>query len=81
MAFLFGTTVAFIQTDDYSFVGKVNNEFPQIFPKPSWVEHSLDDIWKSIKLTIVEAMEKFQITSDQIHSIGITNQRETTCAF
>ncbi len=76
-----GTTAVLIDAQSMSFVDKVNKEFKQIFPKPSWVEHNLNDIWESIESTIKEVLKKNNIESDQISSIGITNQRETTCAF
>jgi len=54
-------------------------EFPQYFPKPGWVEHDLDEIWKSV----VTAVEKVTGNLDKstICTIGITNQRETTCLW
>lgn len=72
-----GTTAAFINEETLEFVGKVNEEFPQIFPKPGWVEHNLNDIWSSTESVIKKGMEKLSINPDQISSIGITNQRET----
>ncbi len=76
-----GTTAVLINAKTMSFVDKVNKEFPQIFPKPSWVEHNLNDIWESIEYTIKQIIRKNNLSPDQIVSIGITNQRETTCAF
>ncbi|MCO4793811.1 MAG: glycerol kinase GlpK [Bacteriovoracaceae bacterium] len=76
-----GTTSVLIKDDTFEFVGKVNQEFPQIFPKPSWVEHNLKDIWNSTTSTIKEVLKKYNVQANEISSIGITNQRETTCAF
>ncbi|MBD1228172.1 glycerol kinase GlpK [Xenorhabdus griffiniae] len=53
-------------------------EFPQIYPKPGWVEHDPMEIWASQSSTLVEVLAKADIRSDEIASIGITNQRETT---
>ena len=53
-------------------------EFHQYFPKPGWVEHDADEIWSSMLGVAVEAMNKLNITPDQVAAIGITNQRETT---
>ena len=53
-------------------------EFTQYFPKPGWVEHDADEIWSSMLGVAVEAMNKLNITPDQVAAIGITNQRETT---
>lgn len=53
-------------------------EFTQYFPHPGWVEHDADEIWSSMLGVAVEAMNKLNITPDQVAAIGITNQRETT---
>ena len=57
---------------------KVNEEFRQIFPKPGWVEHDLEDIWKSVGSTIKKALKAARVKPSDIAAIGITNQRETT---
>jgi glycerol kinase len=46
-------------------------EFPQIYPQPGWVEHDADAIWATTLAVAREAM------SDDVAAIGITNQRET----
>lgn len=76
-----GTTACLISTSDFSFVGKVNKEYQQIYPHPSWVEHNLNDIWSTVETTISDLLKKHNVLPDQIKAIGITNQRETTCAF
>lgn len=76
-----GTTAVLINSKDMSFVDKINEEYPQIFPRPSWVEHNLNDIWKSIESTVSKLIKKNNISVNNIDCIGITNQRETTCAF
>ncbi|HSD77408.1 MAG TPA: glycerol kinase GlpK, partial [Solirubrobacteraceae bacterium] len=57
---------------------KVNQEFRQIFPKPGWVEHDLEDIWGSTLATIQRALREAGIVGRDVAAIGITNQRETT---
>ena len=39
-----GTTVAVMNTRGV-LLGSVNYEFPQIYPKPGWVEHDPEAIW------------------------------------
>ena len=56
-------------------------EFSQIYPKSGWVEHDPLEIWASQSSTLVEALAKSSITSDQLAAIGITNQRETTIVW
>ena len=42
-----GTTVAIFDSH-CQLLGKHKAEFRQIFPKPGWVEHDLEDIWVSV---------------------------------
>lgn len=53
-------------------------EYTQIFPKSGWVEHDPLEIWETQENTAVEALEKANLTAEDIAAIGITNQRETT---
>lgn len=76
-----GTTACLIDAQTFLFVGKINKEYPQIYPKPSWVEHNLNDIWSTVEQTVIEVLKAHNVKGSQILTIGITNQRETTCAF
>lgn len=58
--------------------GVAQKEFTQIYPKPGWVEHDPMELWSSQISVATEAMAKLGIQGDEIASIGITNQRETT---
>jgi glycerol kinase len=51
-------------------------ELRQYYPKPGWVEHSPEEIWRSVENTIRMVCEK--VPAKYIAAIGITNQRETT---
>ena len=53
-------------------------EFTQIFPRPGWVEHDPEEIWRSILSLINEALNKGGLEAKNTISIGITNQRETS---
>ncbi|MCX8059470.1 MAG: glycerol kinase GlpK [Spirochaetes bacterium] len=53
-------------------------EFNQIFPQKGWVEHNPEEIWETQLRTIKRVIQKANIKPEQIVSIGITNQRETT---
>ena len=59
-------------------VAIAQQEFPQYFPKPGWVEHDALEIWDSVQSVVSEVMIKSQIKPYRIVAIGITNQRETT---
>ncbi|MBI1859233.1 MAG: glycerol kinase GlpK [Candidatus Melainabacteria bacterium] len=62
-------------------VGKAQKEFNQYFPKPSWVEHNPEEIWKSQLETISKVLSDTKISPKDISAVGITNQRETVVAF
>ena len=62
-------------------IGKVQHEFTQYFPKEGWVEHNATEIWISQKLAIQEVLSLTGISINEIASIGITNQRETTVVW
>src|SRR5512141_2826556 len=61
--------------------GKVNQEFRQIFPRPGWVEHDLEDIWGSTLFTLQRALREAGVRGADVAAIGITNQRETTALW
>lgn len=56
-------------------------EFPQHYPNDGWVEHDPEQIWESVILTLKDVFSKCQVTPNDIASIGITNQRETTLVW
>lgn len=76
-----GSTALVIKADSLEVVAKSNFEFTQHFPDHSWVEHDLNEIWESVEKSISEAIKKANIDNKDIVAIGITNQRETTCAY
>lgn len=56
-------------------------EHEQIYPRPGWVEHNPDEIWKNTQEVIALARIKVAATAADIAAIGITNQRETTVVW
>ena len=60
---------------------KANIEFRQIFPKPGWVEHDLEDLWGSVHAAVQKALREAGVRGSEIAAIGITNQRETTAVW
>ena len=59
-------------------VAVAQQEFPQIYPQPGWVEHNPEAIWKAQLSVAQEVISKQGISASDIAAIGITNQRETT---
>jgi glycerol kinase len=56
-------------------------EFPQHFPAPGWVEHDPEDLWSTTVATCRTAIARAGADATQIAAIGITNQRETTIVW
>lgn len=56
-------------------------EHEQIYPKPGWVEHNPEEIWRRTQEVITEAIEKRSLHPSDLAAIGITNQRETTVVW
>ncbi|RYI87620.1 MAG: glycerol kinase, partial [Acetobacteraceae bacterium] len=52
-------------------------ELPQHFPAPGWVEHEPEDIWQGSLAVLRQAMASAGVEARQVAGIGITNQRET----
>ena len=71
-----GTTVAVMNVRG-KLLGSVNTEFPQIYPKPGWVEHDPAAIWQTVLKGIRSVLRRGICKVSDIACIGITNQRET----
>src|SRR5918911_3931495 len=54
------------------------SEFTQHYPKPGWVEHDAEELWRVSIGLVPEALSRAGIQASEIKAIGITNQRETT---
>jgi glycerol kinase len=62
-------------------VALAQQELPQIYPRPGWVEHDLNEIWRTQLATAREVLAKANIKANDIRALGITNQRETTAVW
>lgn len=62
-------------------VALAQQELPQIYPRPGWVEHDLNEIWRTQLATAREVLAKANIKAGDIRALGITNQRETTALW
>jgi len=58
--------------------GSAQQEFPQHFPRPGWVEHDAVDIWESQLACARQVLRESGVAAAQVAGIGIANQRETT---
>jgi len=56
-------------------------EFPQYFPDSGWVEHNPEDLYNTVINSCKNVLKKANASIEDIVSIGITNQRETTVVW
>jgi glycerol kinase len=59
-------------------VASAQEEFPQIFPQPGWVEHNPETLWATTLGTARAALSQANLEAKDIAALGIANQRETT---
>ena len=62
-------------------VSSAQQEHEQIYPKPGWVEHNPEEIWRCTSAVVQEAMAARGLRPEDLAAIGITNQRETTVVW
>jgi len=58
--------------------GAAQKEYAQHYPRPGWVEHDPEDIWRSQLACARAALKRADLRADRVAAIGIANQRETT---
>ena len=56
-------------------------EHEQIYPQAGWVEHDPMEIWARTQDVIKAGLKKSGVKAEEIASVGITNQRETTVVW
>ncbi|TML99890.1 MAG: glycerol kinase GlpK [Actinobacteria bacterium] len=61
--------------------GRAYREFTQHFPRPGWVEHDAAELWEVTRAVAVDALADAGVGEGELAAIGITNQRETVCAW
>jgi len=62
-------------------VAKSQTEFEQLFPQDGWVEHRPSDILSTVLECAKNVVQDANVTAQEIHCVGITNQRETTVVW
>ena len=75
-----GTTgsAALVITADGRVAGRAYSEFTQHFPRPGWVEHDAEEIWR---VTARVAREAVAAARTEVVAVGVTNQRETVVVW
>ncbi len=75
-----GTTVLALDQAG-AVVGRAYREFKQHYPRPGWVEHDPEEIWRTVQAVVKEALAAGGLAGDDVAGIGITNQRETVVVW
>jgi len=75
-----GSTVLVVDAEG-RLVGRGYAELPQHFPRPGWVEHDPEEIWRTTLDALGRALGAAGVAPAEILAIGITNQRETTLVW
>lgn len=78
-----GTTSsrALLFDETMTLVGQAQEEFPQSYPQPGFVEHDPRDLWESCLRCCHKVLEQTWISAKDLAGIGLTNQRETTLVW
>jgi len=56
-------------------------EFPQLYPRPGWVEHDPEILWSTQKSVLLKTLKQAGCPPGQIAALAITNQRETVVVW
>ena len=75
-----GTMVLAVNHDG-AVVGRAYEEIEQHYPKPGWVEHDAEEIWRSVQSSVSGALDDGGLKPGDVVGIGITNQRETVVVW
>jgi glycerol kinase len=59
-------------------LGRGYAEVEQHYPRPGWIEHDPEQLWRSVEQAAAAAVGAAGIEPAALGAIGVTNQRETT---
>ncbi len=74
-----GVRVVLYDTKQKQIIDNQSMRIQQYYPKPGWVEHDAEQIWKNTLLLLKKVCKN--VDEKLIYGIGITNQRETVVAW
>ena len=75
------STRAILFDQQQNIVAVSQEEIHNNFPQPGWVEQDANEIWLSTLSCLSSLFLKSGAQPDEVASIGITNQRETTVVW
>jgi glycerol kinase len=62
-------------------VSVAQKEHPHIFPRPGWVEHDPEEIWRNVEEVVARALAEARLEAGDVVALGIANQRESTVVW
>src|SRR5215471_5433828 len=71
------STRAVVYDRDGHIVGSAQQELTQHYPRPGWVEHDPEEIWRSVADLVPRALAAAKVEPRDLAAVGVTNQRET----
>ncbi len=78
-----GTTSsrAILFDHDLRMRASAQQEFPQLYPQPGWVEHDPEILWQSQRAVMLEVLERAACPPSAVAALAIANQRETVVVW
>jgi glycerol kinase len=74
-------TTCFVFDERGEPLARAYGELTQHFPRPGWVEHDADEIWRLTQAVAGEALAQAGVREGELLAVGVTNQRETVCVW
>jgi len=62
-------------------VSVAQKEHHHIYPRPGWVEHDPEEIWRNVEEVVARALADARLEPVDLIALGIANQRETTLVW
>jgi glycerol kinase len=75
------STRAVVYDRSGSVLGSAQQELTQHYPRPGWVEHDPDEIWRAVTVLVPQALAAARAEPRDLAAIGVTNQRETVVVW
>ena len=74
-------TKAILVDEKGKIAGRADKAHKQIINEQGWVSHDLNEIYENVLVAVQEVLKQTGILPEQIITIGISNQRETTAIW
>jgi glycerol kinase len=62
-------------------VAVAQKEHEQLFPRPGWVEHDPEELWRNVVEVVQDALDDASLQPSDLVALGIGNQRESTIVW